>query len=1539
MAAGSRAGVRGSALDEVRERFRAVEAAEPGHDRTRYVEALKAFLATAERRADEIAADGPEVAPLLGEAAMALYRASDPELAERAVDLGLRLSPGAAVLLHHKALVLLALNRDLPEVVRLVDAALEATPNDRGLWATRGDALRLLGRADDAVEAYLRAQELDLTSTEFVDRALRLAPHDARALRAKVDLARVRGGDLVALAAADELLGKSPDDRGLRLSRAELLASVGRRDEALEAVRQLPRSGAAPERLFEMRTLLDLGRHDEALPIARSIVEGKAAPPARTLEEIAKAVAATEPELALAARERLGRAEPRNVQNLLELRQLAASLGRQDTALAACRAVLAADPENLEAMRGIAEAEAAAGHLAEALEAYRALARTHPHAVGELRKALALARSAQRPGELREFAESVLAVEPSDAEARQELAHVLAGAGEPAAALAQYDALLAAHPTDPAVLLAKRELLASTHDRAALAPVLDELFRLDPTRTDVAIDRGNLYLTVAYDLAEGSDERHAAARAALVSYERASSEAGAADPSLLGIARASRLVDDPDRAVGAYTEFLGREPNGVRLDIRKELGHCLREAGRLSEAVEQYERAIAGGLEDADLLWGAADAYARLGQGPPALRLLEVLLHGEPAEPIFLRRKGQILLTLGRRDEALKALQQAVRGAERDPQAYFEVAEALRAQGAYADAIGYYQKGLEVEPKHRHGRLALAETLLLAGRYTDVLTLVDPLLKEDANDLAAWKARADAWRALGRSSEVLYSLEAILLLDPESPPALLEMYRLRRERGETKEAFEALDRLLRSGAPEGKDATLHLELGDLAAASGMPEAANAAYERAAAIDPAIRVEIAIRRARLRLAAGRPDLALEVLDATLAKGEPPVTPSVSALLLRAELLTALERPAESRTAYEEIRRREPKSPTAAAGIARSMIAEGRHDDAVGFLTEALPQLPAEEAGYLLLAEAESGLGHLDRARDALARGLEALPASLALWSRLGEVGVARQAWPEAANALAHALAIAPGSVELLLRAGFVAERLGHPNEALAFYERATEAEPNRPQAWTSRGLALLATGRPADAGASFDRALSLDSDFAPAKDGKRLAAQRTRDAEIQRYGREALLLEARLNRTLSKNDLFVSLHVPYEFLAPVLREIGQAPKIDLARLAPDDARDLDAASYHLIAAALEHRPPGIERRGFTLADVAALSPTNASLEQIQRLFGYLRAVLEAELKPEQIALPPDVEELARKALALPAEGRTLFQLVRTLRVGVYKARLIKAVEEAGSATGTRLPSLDLGAYSPEFRPSTAEPPAGPAGAAAAGGAVVVAAGSVTPPPAHGAGTSVASTHAAPAPPPPPVTAKAGDRCLGCGGLASVVHLCGAPLCQACVVQFPKCPKCGERIVAGSTQPIPGTGAARSAERPEGASTGTARPLGGLRGVFRRGRTAAAEPPPAPSPLPRSAVPRGRAVHRTDHVHSAHPAAETPSTTPPAPPPKKAAAPTPPPTPTPPPPKVARKPTEEPKGEAADEDDADEEREAPPSPPSKARPVKKDDEPRL
>jgi hypothetical protein len=232
----------------------------------------------------------------------------------------------------------------------------------------------------------------------------------------------------------------------------------------------------------------------------------------------------------------------------------------------------------------------------------------------------------------------------------------------------------------------------------------------------------------------------------------------------------------------------------------------------------------------------------------------------------------------------------------------------------------------------------------------------------------------------------------------------------------------------------------------------------------------------------------------------------------------------------------------------------------------------------------------------------------------------------------------------------------------------------------------------------------------------------------------------------------------------------------------------------------------------------------LSPPTASLEQIQRLFGYLRSVLEADLRPENLHLTPDVEELARGALRLPPSQRTLFQIVRNLRVGVFKARLIKTVESAGTAVHAPLPSLDLGAFSPEFDGAT--PTAGaPADS-------FFAPENVPAPHGPGAPAEVATvSHVGTAVHPHGGRHGPPARCVGCGGIASVVHQCGATMCQHCIAEFHTCPKCQQEVTSINSRPV------GDAPGPAGvAHPGAQHPSSGLRSVVARLKPGGKPAPP-------------------------------------------------------------------------------------------------------
>lgn len=166
-------------------------------------------------------------------------------------------------------------------------------------------------------------------------------------------------------------------------------------------------------------------------------------------------------------------------------------------------------------------------------------------------------------------------------------------------------------------------------------------------------------------------------------------------------------------------------------------------------------------------------------------------------------------------------------------------------------------------------------------------------------------------------------------------------------------------------------------------------------------------------------------------------------------------------------------------------------------------------------------------------------------------------------------------------------------------------------------------------------------------------------------EVQRLGKEALLLSARLNRPLTRNDLYLTLHVGWDILDPLMEAISQVPKVALEELTPEEWNQLENASQAVVSKALRAVGPRILERGVTLADVAANSPADWSLDQILQLFGYIVAVLQLPTLPPRESWPIEVHDLVRKARTIPVGERTVLGLVAALGTGVYRAKLVMA----------------------------------------------------------------------------------------------------------------------------------------------------------------------------------------------------------------------------------------------------------------------------------
>ncbi len=781
------------------------------------------------------------------------------------------------------------------------------------------------------------------------------------------------------------------------------------------------------------------------------------------------------------------------------------------------------------------------------------------------------------------------------------------------------------------------------------------------------------------------------------------------------------------------------------------------------------------------------------------------------------------------------------------------------ARGQAEEAIEVLRASIPLHPSDPEVRLALVEALERADRPAEALRAADELLGLDPRSLPAWRAKAGIYRRAGDVEGLLAALRSIAELDPSDRISRLEQYHMLDLRGESEEAYRVLQEVTTGGdspLPELSISSLWLAQAELALSLGRIEDADLAFQRAAE-DPARAAPAALGRARAARADGRPDLALERLRPLVEGNANAEAVPAEVRQIYAELLCAAERIPEARAVYDAWRTADPTSAPALAGAARTRLEEGRHPEARELLRSGIDHVPWTEELVLAWAEAESGSGDLTAAERVVREGLERFPQGVRLYSRLAEIGVARGDWPGAEAAYRHALTIRARDVELLLGLAFVQEKRGDRSGALAGFREAATVAPNDLRIWTRQGSLLLADGRPDEARACFEKALAIDPESDAARDGKRVAEREHRTVAIDGHALAALREEARIGRPITKNDLFVTLHVPFDLLDAVLAAIAREVSVDVPALPPEELDRFERESNLLIGRALESGRIAADGGEIDLAVVAALADPEDRLLVVQRRFAYVRAVLGMEIRPENLHLTPEVEAVARDALSLPPAERGLFALVHALGIGIFRARIVKAVERASATPRPALPSvehsdapdgghpadgrpLDSGRFfPPPTRALDLSHPLPPALEAARAPVVRVPRGwpkGVEPL------TSSARTRA---------DGPASVRCIGCGGLATVQHSCGGPLCPLCAHQFGNCPKCGEPI------------GPRPTVSPPASSRPARHLLAGARNPPPRSLRPVAGPPRGPSPrgapLPRDAPkPAGteRSVPRTN-----------------------------------------------------------------------------------
>jgi Flp pilus assembly protein TadD len=179
-------------------------------------------------------------------------------------------------------------------------------------------------------------------------------------------------------------------------------------------------------------------------------------------------------------------------------------------------------------------------------------------------------------------------------------------------------------------------------------------------------------------------------------------------------------------------------------EAHKNLGKTLLIAGKIPEAIGQYERALQLAPDYAEAHNGLGFALVTLGRAPEAIGQFEQALQLAPDYAEAHDGLGFALVTLGRAPEAIGHYEQALRLNPDDAQAHNNLGSSLFMAGKVPEAIGQYEQALQLRPDYADAHNNLGAALERAGRRQEAIEHYEQALRIEPDLVQAQTSLARA---------------------------------------------------------------------------------------------------------------------------------------------------------------------------------------------------------------------------------------------------------------------------------------------------------------------------------------------------------------------------------------------------------------------------------------------------------------------------------------------------------------------------------------------------------------------------------------------------------------------------------------------------------------------------------------------------------------------------------------------------------------------------------------------------------------------------
>jgi len=183
----------------------------------------------------------------------------------------------------------------------------------------------------------------------------------------------------------------------------------------------------------------------------------------------------------------------------------------------------------------------------------------------------------------------------------------------------------------------------------------------------------------------------------------------------------------------------------------KNLGTAFLQAGRMTEAMEQFKQAVQINPNDAGtyMNWGAALMQAD--RAPEAIEQFEQVLKVDPEDADAHYNLGAALMQVERMPEAIEQLELTLKINPDSTNAHYSLGCALMHTGRMTDAIEQFEQVLKINPEDAEAHTKLGMALGLTGHESEAVEQFEQALKINPDDAAA-RAILDKIQALQQAA-------------------------------------------------------------------------------------------------------------------------------------------------------------------------------------------------------------------------------------------------------------------------------------------------------------------------------------------------------------------------------------------------------------------------------------------------------------------------------------------------------------------------------------------------------------------------------------------------------------------------------------------------------------------------------------------------------------------------------------------------------------------------------------------------------------------